>query len=98
MGLANCLEGVDSASILLPVRQYISMKLQKPLFAFLVALLGVKREKKSARAVGETYMTCMTLPKLPLPTTFNKSKSSIFMLRCLFSTKETPILMEPEPN
>lgn len=98
MGLANCLEGVDSASILLPVRPYISMKLQKPLFAFLVALLGIKRDRKFCESSEETYMTCMTLPKLPLPTTFNKSKSSIFILRCLFSTKETPILMEPEPN
>lgn len=47
---------------------------------------------------GWTYMTCMTLPKLPFPTTFNSSKSSIFRVRCRFSTKVTPSLRDPVPN
>lgn len=29
----------------------------------------------------QTDMTCMTLPKLPFPTTFSNSKSSIFRVR-----------------
>ena len=39
----------------------------------------------------------MTFPKLPLPTTFRSSKSSINNDFCRFSTKATPTLMLPVP-
>lgn len=43
-------------------------------------------------------MTCITLPKLPFPTTLRSSKSSMDSRSWRFSTKFTPIFIEPEPN
>ena len=81
MGLSDGLEGVDSAGVTLPTdpmrRRWEGLQAMNML---------------RSRGKGTTHMTCITLPKLPRPTTLRSSKSSMERARCRFSTNSTPIL------
>lgn len=64
MGFADSLESVNSLSVTLPTLHISRAQ-------------GKKGYRMKVIFIGGTYLTCMTFPKLPFPTTFNNSKSSM---------------------
>lgn len=62
MGFADSLESVNSLSVTLPALHISKVR-------------GGKKIQNYEN--WGTYLTCITFPKLPFPTTFNSSKSSM---------------------